>query len=58
VDPDFNTDQRAFYSVRVLEYPKPCWTAYDIKFFNTKMREGSTTVVQNRAYTSSKWHMA
>jgi hypothetical protein len=29
VDPDFDSERRAFYYVRVIEIPKPRWTAYD-----------------------------
>jgi hypothetical protein len=56
VDPDFNPKQRAFYYVRVIEIPKPRWTAYDAKFFNVKMPEDVKMVVQDRAYTSPIWY--
>jgi hypothetical protein len=52
VDPDFDPDQRAFYYVRVIEIPKPRWTAYDAKFFGITMPEDTPMVVQDRAYTS------
>jgi hypothetical protein len=55
-DPDFDPDQRAFYYVRVLEIPKPRWTAYDAKFYNVKMPETVEMVVQDRAYTSPIWY--
>jgi hypothetical protein len=55
-DPDFDPKQRAFYYVRVIEIPKPRWTAYDAKFFKVKMREGVKMVVQDRAYTSPIWY--
>ena len=56
VDPDFNLGQQAFYYVRVIEIPKPRWTAYDAKFFNIKMPEEVTMTAQDRAYTSPIWY--
>jgi hypothetical protein len=56
VDPDFDPKQRAFYYVRVIEIPTPRWTAYDAKFFNVKMPEGTTMQLQDRAYTSPIWY--
>lgn len=55
-DPDFDPKQRAFYYVRVIEIPKPRWTAYDAKFFKVKMPEGTAMIVQDRAYTSPIWY--
>ena len=56
VDPDFDPDQKAFYYVRVLEIPTPRWTAYDAKFFNVEMPEGTRMQLQDRAYTSPIWY--
>ena len=56
VDSDFDPKQRAFYYVRVLEIPKPRWTAYDAKFFNIKMSKDVVMTVQDRAYTSPIWY--
>jgi hypothetical protein len=55
-DPEFNPDQKAFYYVRVLEIPTPRWTAYDAKFFDVEMPEGTTMQLQDRAYTSPIWY--
>ena len=55
-DPEFDAKQKAFYYVRVIEIPKPRWTAYDAKFFNIKMPKEVTMVVQDRAYTSPIWY--
>jgi hypothetical protein len=55
-DPDFDPEQRAFYYVRVIEIPKPRWTAYDAKFFNVEMPDGTPMTVQDRAYTSPIWY--
>ena len=55
-DPDFDPDQRAFYYVRVIEIPKPRWTAYDAKFFGIDMPDDAQMVVQDRAYTSPIWY--
>jgi hypothetical protein len=56
VDPDFDPDQRAFYYVRVIEIPKPRWTAYDAVFFNVTMPDDVAVTVQDRAYTSPIWY--
>jgi len=55
-DPDFDASQSAFYYVRVLEIPKPRWTAYDAKYFGIEMPEGTVMEVQDRAYTSPIWY--
>jgi hypothetical protein len=55
-DPDFNPEESAFYYVRVLEIPKPRWTAYDAKFYDIEMPEGTALTVQDRAYTSPIWY--
>jgi hypothetical protein len=56
VDPDFDRSQRAFYYVRVIEIPKPRWTAYDAKFFKVKIPDYVPITVQDRAYTSPIWY--
>ncbi len=56
VDPDFDPEQRAFYYVRVIEIPKPRWTAYDAKFFGVDMPDYVPMTVQDRAYTSPIWY--
>jgi hypothetical protein len=56
VDPDFDPEERAFYYIRVIEIPTPRWTAYDAKFFNVKMPEGTKMQLQDRAYTSPIWY--
>jgi len=55
-DPDFDPKQRAFYYVRVIEIPKPRWTAYDARFFKVKMPNEVPMTVQDRAYTSPIWY--
>jgi hypothetical protein len=55
-DPEFDPKQRAFYYVRVIEIPKPRWTAYDAAFFKVKMRDDIPMTVQDRAYTSPIWY--
>jgi hypothetical protein len=42
--------------VRVIEIPKPRWTAYDAAFFEVEMSDDVTMTVQDRAYTSPIWY--
>jgi hypothetical protein len=55
-DPDFDAEERAFYYVRVIEIPKPRWTAHDAKFFSVKMSDEVPMTTQDRAYTSPIWY--
>jgi hypothetical protein len=55
-DPNFEPTQRAFYYVRVIEIPKPRWTAYDAKYFEVKMDDEVPMTTQDRAYTSPIWY--
>ncbi len=55
-DPQFDAKQRAFYYARVLEIPTPRWTAYDVKRFGNKALQGTTMVLQERAYTAPIWY--
>ena len=56
VDPDFDPDQHAFYYVRVIEIPKPRWTAYDAKFYGIDPPDDARMTTQDRAYTSPIWY--
>jgi Protein of unknown function (DUF3604) len=55
-DPQFDSKERAFYYVRVIEIPTPRWTAYDAKRFHVKMPKEATMFLQERAYTSPIWY--
>jgi Protein of unknown function (DUF3604) len=55
-DPDFDSNELAFYYVRVLEIPTPRWPAYDAKYFSVKVREAIHLTSQERAYTSPIWY--
>jgi hypothetical protein len=55
-DPDFDPKQRAFYYARVLEIPTPRWTAYDAKFYGTKVGAEIPMTTQERTYTSPIWY--
>ena len=56
-DPDFDSNEQAFYYVRVLEIPIPRWTAYDAKRFGVKMGPEVPMTTQERAYTSPIWYI-
>lgn len=55
-DPDFNPSVSAWYYIRVLEIPKPRWSAYDQVRFGIKMDANVPMTVQDRAYTSPIWY--
>ena len=52
----YDTRERAFYYVRVIEIPTPRWTAYDAKRFGIMMTGEITMTVEDRAYTSPIWY--
>ena len=55
-DPDFDSNERAFYYARVLEIPTPPWYLYDVFRYGTEVPEGAPTSQQERAYTSPIWY--
>jgi hypothetical protein len=55
-DLDFDSDERAFYYVRVLEIPTPRWVLYDKVRLGAKIPEGAQLTHQERAYTSPIWY--
>jgi hypothetical protein len=55
-DPVFDSAERAFYYVRVIQIPSPRWTAYDQKRFGIKMPDYVPMTVTDRAYTSPVWY--
>ncbi|MEE8286230.1 MAG: DUF3604 domain-containing protein, partial [Gammaproteobacteria bacterium] len=55
-DPDFDSKQRAFYYVRVLEIPTPRWTTYDAVRFGVELPKDKPAAQQERAYTSPIWY--
>ena len=55
-DPAFDSTQRAFYYVRVLEIPTPRWTTYDAAFFGVELPKDVPPTHQERAYTSPIWY--
>jgi hypothetical protein len=55
-DPDFDSEQSAFYYARVLEIPTPRWVVYDAFRFGIPIPEGARTTHQERAYTSPIWY--
>ena len=55
-DPDFNPNERAFYYARVIEIPRPRWTAKDAVHFGLDLPKEIPMTVQDRAYTSPIWY--
>ena len=55
-DPNFNTEQNAFYYVRVLEIPTPRWNLYDEVALGKPFPDDLAKTIQERAYTSPIWY--
>ena len=55
-DPDFDSDESAFYYARVLEISTPRWTAYDALRVGAQIDPGTVMQLQDRAYTSPIWY--
>ena len=55
-DPEFDSGQRAFYYVRVLEIPTPPWYVYDAFRFGIEIPKDAPTTQQERAYTTPIWY--
>jgi hypothetical protein len=55
-DPEFDSDDRAFYYARVIEIPTPRWTAYEAMRFDVAMSKDVPMTTQERAYTSPIWY--
>ena len=55
-DPDFDSQQAAFYYARVIEIPTPRWTAYEALRFDVEMPANVPMTTQERAYTSPIWY--
>ncbi len=56
IDPDFNSNQPAFYYIRVLEIPTPRWSTYDAKVLGIKPPKDFPATIQERAWTSPLWY--
>jgi len=55
-DPDFDSDESAFYYARVLEIPTPRWIVYDKVRMGAVIPEEAELIGQERAYTSAIWY--
>ena len=53
-DPDFDSDQEAFYYVRVLEIPTPRWSTYDAVQLGVEPM--APVAIQERAISSAIWY--
>ena len=55
-DPEFQSDQPAFYYARVIEIPRARWTLVDQVHFGTAAAAGAPKTIQDRAYSSPIWY--
>ena len=54
-DPDFESADRTFYYVRVLENPTCRWSTYDAHRANVALPDDVPPVIQERAWSSPIW---
>ena len=57
VDPDFDSSNKAFYYVRVLENPTCRWSTWDAVKRGFKPREDLHETIQERAWSSPIWYI-
>ena len=57
VDPDFDSNTKAFYYVRVLENPTCRWSTWDAVKAGVKPRPNIHKTIQERAWTSPIWYI-
>ena len=55
-DPDFNSEQPAFYYVRVLENPSCRWSTWEALRENTEQFGDVDLTIQERAWSSPIWY--
>ena len=55
-DPDFDSNEKAFYYARVIEIPTPRWIVYDKVRLGAELPEDAELIHQERAYTSPIWY--
>jgi len=55
-DPDFNSQENAFYYARVIEIPTPRWIVYDKVRLGAELPKDAELIHQERAYTSPIWY--
>ncbi len=55
-DPDFNSDHRAFYYVRVLQIPTARWNLWDEIRKDVKFPDQVAKTVQERCWSSPIWY--
>jgi len=55
-DPEFKSNQKAFYYLRVIEIPTPRWVLFDAIRYGAKLLPGTELKSQERAYSSPIWY--
>jgi len=57
IDPEFDSSNKAFYYVRVLENPTCRWSTWDAVKRGFKPREDLHEIIQERAWSSPIWYI-